>query len=222
MAIPLRTDYAAEPLRAAAKASKDAAQARRLLALASIYNGASRTEAARVGAVTVQIVRDWVVKFNAHGPAGLIDRKPPGQPSRLTDADRAAVAAAVESRPMPAIHGVVRWRVDDGDLLGQLVVVTDVAAVCCFVGIALVELPHVFRKPLVGIADDLGQGDLGEVAILAVDRLDPGAVHGEQLAPEQVKLPAQQHEFPEHLAEGRAVVAAKVGDGLEVQPEVPQ
>ena len=113
MAIPLRTDYAAEPLRAAAKASKDAAQARRLLALASIYNGSSRTEAARIGAVTVQIVRDWVVKFNAHGPAGLIDRKPPGQPSRLSDADRAAVAAAVESGPMPAIHGVVRWRVID-------------------------------------------------------------------------------------------------------------
>jgi len=113
MAIPLRTDYAAEPLRAAAKASKDAAQARRLQALASIYDGSSRTEAARVGAVTVQIVRDWVVKFNAHGPAGLIDRKPPGQPSRLSDADRAAVAAAVESGPTPAIHGVVRWRVID-------------------------------------------------------------------------------------------------------------
>ena len=109
MAIPLRTDYAAEPLRAAAKASKDAAQARRLLALVSIYNGSSRTEAAWIGAVTVQNVRDWVVKFNAHGPAGLIDRKP----SRLTDADRAAVAAAVESGPIPAIHGVVRWRVID-------------------------------------------------------------------------------------------------------------
>ena len=70
MAIPLRADYAAGPLRAAAKASKDAAQARRLLALASIYDGASRTEAARLGAVTVQIVRDWVVKFNAHGRSG--------------------------------------------------------------------------------------------------------------------------------------------------------
>ena len=88
-------------------------QARRLLALASIYNGSSRADAARIGAVTVQIVRDWVVKFNAHGPAGLIDRKPPGQPSHLSDADRAAVAAAVESGPMPAIHGVVRWRVID-------------------------------------------------------------------------------------------------------------
>ena len=113
MAIPLRADYSAAQLRSAARVSKDAAQARRLLALAAIYDGVSRTEAARIGVVTVQIVRDWVVKFNAQGPAGLIDRKPPGQPSRLTDADRAAVAAVIETGPTPAIHGVVRWRVID-------------------------------------------------------------------------------------------------------------
>ena len=63
--------------------------------------------------MTVQIVRDWVVKFNTQGPAGLIDRKPPGQPSRLSDANRAALAAVVETGPTPAIHGVVRWRVID-------------------------------------------------------------------------------------------------------------
>ena len=113
MAIPLRADYAAGQLRSVAKASKNSAQARRLLALAAIYEGASRTEAARVGAVTVQIVRDWVVRFNAQGPDGLVDRKPPGQPSRLSDANRTALAAAVESGPTPAIHGVVRWRVID-------------------------------------------------------------------------------------------------------------
>ena len=113
MAIPLRADYSAAQLRSAAKASKDAAQARRLLSLTAICDGASRTEAARIGAVTLQIVRDWVVKFNAQGPDGLIDRKPPGQPSRLSDANRAALAAVVESGPMPAIHGVVRWRVID-------------------------------------------------------------------------------------------------------------
>jgi transposase len=84
-----------------------------LLALAAIYDGASRTEAARIGGVTLQIVRDWAVKFNAHGPDGLIDRKAPGQPSRLNDAHRAALAAAIESGPTPAIHGVVRWRLID-------------------------------------------------------------------------------------------------------------
>ena len=113
MPLPLRTDFDAEGLRAAARASKDAGQARRLLALSAIYAGSSRTGASKIGGVTVQIVRDWVVKFNAHGPDGLIDRKPPGQPSRLTDAHRVALKGIIESGPMPAIHGVVRWRLVD-------------------------------------------------------------------------------------------------------------
>jgi transposase len=113
MPIPLRTDLGAAELRAAARGSKHAGQARRLLALAAIYDGATRTEAAKIGGVTLQIVRDWVIKFNAHGPDGLIDRKAPGQPSRLNDTHRAAVAAVIESGPIPAIHGVVRWRIID-------------------------------------------------------------------------------------------------------------
>ncbi len=113
MAIPLRGDFDASGLRAAARRSKDAAQARRLLALAAVYEGASRTEAAKVGGVTLQIVRDWVLRFNAQGPDGLIDRKAPGQPPRLDDTHRAALAAAIESGPTPALHGVVRWRLVD-------------------------------------------------------------------------------------------------------------
>jgi transposase len=105
MPIPLRTDFDASALRSYAKKTKDGPQARRLLALAAIYDGATRTEAAKIGDVTLQIVRDWVVKFNAHGPDGLIDRKSPGQPSRLNDTHRAAIAAMVESGPIPAIHG---------------------------------------------------------------------------------------------------------------------
>jgi len=109
----LRTDFDATQLRAAARRTKDGPQARRLLALAAIYDGAGRTEAAVIGGVTLQIVRDWVVKFNAHGAEGLIDRKAPGQPSRLTDVHRAAVATMIESGPTPAVHGVVRWRLVD-------------------------------------------------------------------------------------------------------------
>lgn len=60
--------------------------------------------------MTLQIIRDWVVKFNALGPDGLIDRKPPGQPSRLNDVQRQAIVRMIESGPIPAIHGVVRWR----------------------------------------------------------------------------------------------------------------
>src|SRR5690349_15981676 len=113
MPVPLRTDFNAAALRTIARRTKDGPQARRLLALAAIYEGATRTEAARIGGVTLQIVRDWVVKFNAHGPEGLVNRKPPGQPSKLTDAHRVALQAIVEQGPIPAIHGVVRWRLID-------------------------------------------------------------------------------------------------------------
>ena len=113
MPIPLRADFDARSVRAAAKRSKDGPQARRLLALAAIYEGTTRSEAARIGGVTLQIVRDWVVKFNARGPEGLIDRKAPGQPARLNDTHRAALAEIIESGPMPAVHGVVRWRLID-------------------------------------------------------------------------------------------------------------
>ena len=113
MPVPLRSDFEADALRVIARKTKDGPQARRLLALAAIYDGATRAEAARIGGVTVQIVRAWVVKFNAHGPDGLIDRKPPGHPSKLTDAHRAALVARVDAGPIPAIHGVVRWRLVD-------------------------------------------------------------------------------------------------------------
>jgi transposase len=113
MAIVLRTDFNASLVRAAARQSKDGPQTRRLLALAAIYQGASRQEAAAIGGVTRQIVRDWVIKFNADGPDGLIDGKAPGQPSLLDDTHRAALAAVVESGPIPAIHNVVRWRIVD-------------------------------------------------------------------------------------------------------------
>ena len=113
MPIPLRSDFDAAALRGLARKTKDAPQARRLLALAAIYDGASRAEAAQIGGVTRQIVRDWVVKFNALGPDGLIDRKPPGVPSRLDDMHRAALVAIIEQGPIPAVHGVVRWRLVD-------------------------------------------------------------------------------------------------------------
>jgi transposase len=115
-AIALRSDFTGARLRALARQSKEAAQARRLLALAVIYDGGSRSEAARLGDVTLQIIRDWVLRFNAEGPAGLIDRKAPGQPRLLTDAHRQALTAILEAGPITAIHGVVRWRLCD---LGQ-------------------------------------------------------------------------------------------------------
>ena len=89
-AIGLREDFDAKALRALAKRAKDGPQARRLLALAAIYDGATRSEAGKIGGVTLQIVRDWVLRFNALGPEGLVDRKAPGQPSLLNDEQRLA------------------------------------------------------------------------------------------------------------------------------------
>lgn len=112
-AIPLRGDFGSAELRRLAKASKDANQTRRLLALAAIYSGASRAEAAAIGGVTVQIVRDWVVRFNEDGPDGLVDRKSSGRPAKLSDGHRRALIEIVERGPYPAVDGVVRWRLKD-------------------------------------------------------------------------------------------------------------
>ena len=111
--ISLRSDYDAVALRGLARRSADANQTRRLLALAVIYDGGSRGDAARLGGVTLQIVRDWVLRFNAQGPDGLFDRKAPGPMPRLDPEQRRALAALVESGPIPAVHGVVRWRLVD-------------------------------------------------------------------------------------------------------------
>jgi transposase len=112
-AVQLRDDFDAIRLRALARGSKDGAQARRLLSLATIYDGGSRSDAANIGGVTLQIVRDWVLRFNAHGPEGLLDRKAPGQPSLMNDNHRAALRRMVDDGPTPAVHGVVRWRIVD-------------------------------------------------------------------------------------------------------------
>jgi len=112
-AIALRSDYTADDLRRLAKGSRDADQTRRLLALAAIYDGASRTAASRIGGVGLQIVRDWVLRFNAEGPSGLIDSKAPGKPPLLAEEQRAALAKIVDAGPKPYLDGVVRWRLTD-------------------------------------------------------------------------------------------------------------
>src|SRR6266481_956894 len=115
MAIPvaLRGDFKASQLRGLARKTKDGPQARRLLAVAAIYDGATRTEAAKIGGVGLQIIRDWVMRFNARGPDGLLDGQSPGQPPKLNDEQRHALARLVESGPIPSVHGVVRWRLID-------------------------------------------------------------------------------------------------------------
>ena len=91
--VSVRDDYDGPGLRGLAKASKDSNQSRRLLALAEIYDGGRRKDAARIGAVGLQVIRDWVLRFNASGPLGLIDGKATGQPPKLNDAQRHAMAS---------------------------------------------------------------------------------------------------------------------------------
>ena len=112
-AIALREDFDGPGLRRLAKATKNAAQSRRLLALAEIHDGGARSDAARIGAVGLQVIRDWVLRFNSEGPNGLIDRKAPGAARKLNNEQRQALARVAENGPVPAIHDVVRWRLRD-------------------------------------------------------------------------------------------------------------
>ena len=91
--------------------SGDANQVRRLLALAVIYDGGAWHAAAQVGGVGLQTVRDWVLRFNASGPDGLLDGKAPGPRPVLGPEHKRALAEITERGPIPPSHGVVRWRI---------------------------------------------------------------------------------------------------------------
>jgi transposase len=112
-AIALRGDYDARRLRGLAKRSDEADQTRRLLALAAIYDGGSRGDAAELAGVGVQTVRDWVLRFNAAGPGALVNRKAPGKPPLLNEVQRRELAEVIERGPIPAVDGLVRWRLID-------------------------------------------------------------------------------------------------------------
>src|SRR3546814_15999979 len=112
-AIGVRSDYTSADLRQFARRSDDADQVRRLLAVALILDGGSRSEAAKIAGVTLQIVRDWILRFNEGGPEGLATRKAPGRASNLNDEQRARLAEVVEAGPIPAAHGVVPGRLCD-------------------------------------------------------------------------------------------------------------
>lgn len=109
-AVSLREDYSASALRRLASRSRDANVARRLLSLAAVCDGVSRTEAARIGGMDRQTLRDWVHRFNDMGPAGLRGQRNPGPACRLTASQQAELAGLIEAGPDLARDGVVRWR----------------------------------------------------------------------------------------------------------------
>ena len=83
------------------------------MALAGVAAGLSQTDAAAIGLMDRQTLRDWVHRFNRHGPDGLIDRKSTGPKPKLTSAERAALQKIIVAGPDLAKDGVVRWRCAD-------------------------------------------------------------------------------------------------------------
>jgi hypothetical protein len=105
-AVRLREDYSAEKLRALARRSKDVNQSRRLLSLAAVRDGMDRGAAAKIGGMDRQTLRDWVHRFNASGPGGLLDNWTEGPKPRLSE-DELAPSSTITTRSStpPAIHG---------------------------------------------------------------------------------------------------------------------
>jgi transposase len=60
-----------------------------------------------------QTLRDWVVRFNTDGVAGLPDQPRPGRPPRLDEGQQAALKAMVLRGPDPERAGVSAWRILD-------------------------------------------------------------------------------------------------------------
>ena len=108
-----RTEHSAEALRQAARRAQDSRQACRLLSIAMVLEGASRTDAARAGGMDRQTLRDWVIRYNEDGVAGLLDRPRAGRPAQLSAAQLAELAELVEAGPDIEVHGVVRRRCVD-------------------------------------------------------------------------------------------------------------
>ena len=92
VAIGVRSNHTSTDLRWFARRSENPDQVRRLLAVPLILDGGSLSEAAKVGGLTLQIMRDWVKRFNEGGPDSLVTRKAPGRAFILNDEQRSRLA----------------------------------------------------------------------------------------------------------------------------------
>lgn len=112
-ALGIRTDYSIESLKEITEKLDDKAHARRLRAIIAILEGRTRTEAAKIGGMERQTLRDWVHRFNAGGPDGLKSNRSPGRPPKLNGAQMQELAAVIAVGPDVQAHGVARWRLAD-------------------------------------------------------------------------------------------------------------
>lgn len=111
--LAIRADRSPEELRVLAKGERDARVARRLLAIANALWGMSRAAAAQSAGMDRQTLRDWVVRYNADGVAGLADRWGDGRPPRLAADEQAELAQVILDGPDPEVEGISAYTLED-------------------------------------------------------------------------------------------------------------
>ena len=108
-----RTEHSSRDLRKMSRKARTPKVARRMLAIANALDGMSREMAARLAGMERQTLCDWVHRYNDAGVEGLYDRKSPGAPPKLDEAQRLEIREIVLKGPDPAVDGIVRWRCCD-------------------------------------------------------------------------------------------------------------
>lgn len=108
----IRQDIKAETLRQAAKREKNSGIVRRLLGIAHLIEGGSRSEAQKIGCLTLSTFRIWIERFNTYGIEGLRAKKSTGRPSKLTDEMINDLKEKVLQGPSVE-EGLARYRIID-------------------------------------------------------------------------------------------------------------
>lgn len=111
--LEIRKDRTAPALRKLAKEADDTRIARRILAIANALDGMSREDAARAAGMDRQTLRDWVLRYNADGIAGLADRWNGGRPPTFTPAEQAEIVEIVLAGPDPETTGLSAYTLED-------------------------------------------------------------------------------------------------------------
>lgn len=112
--LPIRGDVAtASELRLLAKKEPRRRTAQRMLAIANALDGMSRAEAARAAGIERQSLRDAVLRFNAEGLAGLVDRPHGHRREILSEGEQAMLVHRVLVGPDPERGEPSSWTLPD-------------------------------------------------------------------------------------------------------------
>ena len=112
--LAIRADVASAPeLRRLAKKEPRRRTAQRMLAIANALEGMSRADAARAAGIERQALRDAVLRFNAEGLAGLVDRPYGRRPERLSEGEQAVLVNHILRGPDPEKGEPSSWTLPD-------------------------------------------------------------------------------------------------------------